>query len=73
MMELIDNYAAIRNNVENALHRAGRESNDVRIMAVTKTRSLDIVKSAYDAGFRLFGENRIQEAIEKFTDFHKDA
>ena len=73
MMELTDNYAAIRNNVENALKRAGRGSDDVRIMAVTKTRSLDIVQSAYDAGFRLFGENRIQEATEKFTDFHEDA
>jgi len=73
MMELTDNYEAIRNNVENALKRAGRGSDDVRIMAVTKTRSLDIVQSAYDAGFRLFGENRIQEATEKFTDFHEDA
>lgn len=73
MIELTDNYAVIRKNVENALLSAGRESDDVRIMAVTKTRSLDIVQSAYDTGFRLFGENRIQEAVEKFTNFHEDA
>ena len=73
MTGIKENYDHILENVEKAKQRAGRESDDVRIMAVTKTRSIDIVQSAYDAGFRLFGENRIQEANEKFTDFHKDA
>lgn len=73
MTEIKENYDLIQKNVKNALKKSGRESDNVLIMAVTKTRSIDIVQSAYDAGFRLFGENRVQEANEKFTDFHEDA
>ena len=73
MSGLKENYDQILENVEKAKQRAGRGLDTVRIMAVTKTRSIDVVQSAYDAGLRLFGENRIQEAIEKYTEFHKDA
>lgn len=40
-----------------------------RLMAVSKTRTLDEIKNAYDAGFRLFGENHVQEIVQKFTDY----
>lgn len=73
MRELKENYDQILENVEKAKKRAGRGTDTVRIMAVTKTRDIEIVQAAYDAGLRLFGENRIQEAAGKFTDFHKDA
>ena len=73
MNEIKDNYNQIIENVEKAKARSGRNSEKVHIMAVTKTKSIDVVKSAYSAGFRLFGENRIQEAGEKFSDFYKDA
>ncbi|MDA3939588.1 MAG: YggS family pyridoxal phosphate-dependent enzyme, partial [Spirochaetia bacterium] len=59
--------------VEKAKARSGRKDEEVSIMAVTKTKGIDVVKAAYSAGFRLFGENRIQEAGEKFTDFYPDA
>lgn len=72
MSTLEENYDHILENIEKAKQRAGRVSDVVRVMAVTKTRGIDIVESAYKAGFRLFGENRIQEATEKFSDFHKD-
>ena len=47
--------------------RAGREANDVVIMAVTKTQPEATVRAAYDAGIRCFGENRVQEAVAKYT------
>lgn len=72
MSTLEENYDHILENIEKAKQRVGRVSDVVRVMAVTKTRGIDIVESAYKAGFRLFGENRIQEATEKFSDFHKD-
>ncbi len=72
MSGLKENYDQILENVEKAKQRAGRGLDTVRIMAVTKTRGIDVVQSAYDVGFKLFGENRIQEAVEKFTDFHDD-
>ncbi len=41
--------------------------NKVRLMAVSKTRTLDEIKAAYEAGARLFGENHVQEIVEKFS------
>jgi len=73
MNNIKENYNYILENVEKAKKRSGRINDEVSIMAVTKTKGPDIVEAAYSAGFRLFGENRIQEAGEKFTDFHKDA
>ena len=40
----------------------------VRLIAVTKTVTSEVIRSAYDAGIRDFGENRIQEAISKQND-----
>jgi hypothetical protein len=46
--------------------RAGRPASAVRIMAVTKTFPLEHAQLAHSAGLRLFGENRVQEALEKY-------
>lgn len=46
------------------------ECGNTAVMAVSKTRSLDEIKAAYDDGFRLFGENHVQEIVEKFTSWH---
>ncbi len=73
MDTLQNNYNTIIYNVEKAKERSGRENETVRIMAVTKTRGSEILLAAYRAGFRLFGENRVHEALEKFTDFKNDA
>ena len=73
MNNIKENYNYILENVEKAKKRSGRIHDEVSIMAVTKTKGSDIVEAAYSAGFRLFGENRVQEAGEKFTNFHKDA
>jgi hypothetical protein len=42
-------------------------------MAVSKLKSREQIEEAYRAGQRLFGENRVQEAQEKYADFHADA
>ncbi len=44
-----------------ACHRANRESAEVTLMGVTKTISAFQIREAYDAGLRVFGENRVQE------------
>ncbi len=56
-----------RRRVAAAAARSGRGPNDVRLMAVTKTFPVPVVREAMDAGLRLFGENRVQEAEQKFT------
>lgn len=73
-------FDRIKNNIDSVLSaisasaaRAGRKENDVRLMAVTKTKPFEYVSAAYEAGSRLFGENRVDELASKFENFHSDA
>ena len=63
----------VREAVEKACIRAGRKPEEVRLMAVTKTKPREDAEAAYEAGVRLFGENRIIEARDKYGEFHSDA
>jgi hypothetical protein len=63
--EVLGRVAAVRAQIDEACRAAGRDPGDVRLMAVTKTHGPAQLESAYDAGLRLFGENRVQEAAEK--------
>ena len=56
---------AVRARIDAACQRAGRPASDVRLIAVTKTFSLDVVQAAVEAGLTNFGENRVQELEEK--------
>ena len=64
-MGIADNLARVRRQISDAAHRAGRRPEEVALMAVTKTFPPEIIREAYDAGQRLFGENRVQEFAEK--------
>ena len=64
-MGIADNLARVRQRISDAAHRAGRRPEDVALMAVTKTFPPEIIREAYDAGHRLFGENRVQEFADK--------
>ena len=59
--------------IEAAARRAGRDPAAVALVAVTKTRPLEDLLAAYEAGVRHFGENRVQEAEEKFPQLPRDA
>jgi hypothetical protein len=60
-----DNIEEVRRRIALAAGRAGREPSAVRLVAVSKTVSAGGVREAYDAGLRIFGESRVQEALEK--------
>jgi len=64
-VSIADNLARVRQRIAEAAHRAGRRPEDVVLMAVTKTFPPEIIREAYAAGQRLFGENRVQEFAEK--------
>ena len=66
-MSIADNLARVRQRIADASRRAGRQPEDVALMAVTKTFPPAIIREAYAAGHRLFGENRVQEFAEKAT------
>ena len=61
-----ENLTHTRQNMEDACRRAGRDAGDVTLIAVSKTRPLPMLQEAYEAGVRDFGENRVQELVEKY-------
>jgi pyridoxal phosphate enzyme (YggS family) len=64
-MSLAENIARVRERIEAAARRAGREPEDIALMAVSKTFPPERIREAYAAGLRLFGENRVQEFAGK--------
>jgi len=64
-MSVAENLAAIHERMARAAKRAGRAPEDIRLMAVSKTVPAQWILEAYEAGQRLFGENRVQEFAEK--------
>ena len=64
-MPVSENIARIREQIEKAANRAGRNPEDITLMAVTKTVPPERIREAYAAGVRLFGENRVQEFAGK--------
>ncbi len=65
MRDLREILADVRGRVETACRRVGRSPDEVEIIAVTKTHGAEVVKEAWDAGLRIVGENKVQEAAWK--------
>ena len=59
----------IEEKIEAACLRVGRKRQEISLMGVTKFHGLEAVEAAWKAGIKLFGENRVQEAKEKFSGF----
>lgn len=59
------NLAAVRERIAQACQKAGRNPQEVKILAVTKTHPAQVVEEAIAAGVDAIGENRVQEAAEK--------
>ena len=72
-MPITENVAVVRERIARAVKRAGRRTEDIALMAVSKTNPPENIRAAYDAGLRLFGENRVQEfagKAEALRDLH---
>lgn len=65
MSKISANLANIREKLAEAARRAGRQPDEVGLVAVSKTQPVEKIREAVDAGLRIFGENRVQEAFEK--------
>ncbi len=61
-----DNLAAVRGKIDSAARAAGRDPAAVTLIAVSKTHGPERVQELLDVGQRIFAENRVQEAQEKF-------
>jgi len=65
--DLVQRLADVRGRIARAAARAGRRPEEVRLIAVSKTHSVDDVRAAASAGQLDFGENRVQEALQKIA------
>ena len=63
----------VRDRIQDALHRAGREGEPVQVVAVTKGHPVEAVEAALRAGLMTLGENRIGELEEKVAAVGRDA
>ncbi|MBQ1171258.1 MAG: YggS family pyridoxal phosphate-dependent enzyme [Lachnospiraceae bacterium] len=69
---LTNNYDVVLNNIEKACKKAGRASEDVTLIAVSKTKPVTMLQEIYDHGCRDFGENKVQELVDKYEVLPKD-
>jgi pyridoxal phosphate enzyme (YggS family) len=60
-----ERLARIRGRIEDACRRAGRPAGSVTLMGVSKTQPASALAEVFQAGLRIFGENRVQEALAK--------
>lgn len=67
MSVIAANLQAVRQGIAAAAQQAGRQPADVALLAVSKTVSPDRIRAAYAAGQREFGENYVQEGIDKIA------
>lgn len=67
MLNLESNYQKVKSAIASAAERVGRDPLSVQLVAVTKTVGIETVQAAFSLGMADFGENRVQDAVEKVT------
>ena len=67
-----ENYFEVNEKVGKACDRAGRNRDGVTLIAVSKTKPLEDLREAYEAGARDFGENKVQELVDKIPQMPED-
>jgi PLP dependent protein len=67
------NMDRVTQRIQSAALRVGRKPEDIRMVAVTKTVKMDAIREALANGVRIFGENRVQEALPKITELKANA
>ncbi len=64
---LSDNLKQVQENIRRVCGEAGRNPSEVTLVAVSKTKPLSMLQEAYHEGVRDFGENKVQEMLEKMA------
>jgi pyridoxal phosphate enzyme (YggS family) len=70
--DLSENLAEIRRRIVDAAKRAGRNAEEIRLIAVSKTHPVEVLQSALRSGATVFGENKVQEAEAKILKIGRD-
>lgn len=69
---LSENLTKVQDNILQACQRSGRNPEEVTLIAVSKTKPVEVLQTAYDAGARFFGENKVQEITAKYPELPAD-
>ncbi|MFQ9934503.1 MAG: YggS family pyridoxal phosphate-dependent enzyme [Lachnospiraceae bacterium] len=69
---ITENYDIVCENIGNACSRSGRMRDDVKLIAVSKTKPVSDIEELYGHGVRVFGENKVQELCDKYEALPKD-
>jgi hypothetical protein len=72
MTSIKQNIHQITLQIENSIQKCGRRQNSVQLLAVSKTKPIELLEQAIETGQRAFGENYVQEGIEKVQYFQKN-
>jgi hypothetical protein len=67
-----ENISRVEENIRSACEKAEREPSEVTLIAVSKTKPVEMLREAYDAGARDFGENKVQELLDKIPQMPPD-
>ena len=67
-----ENLEEVEKRIQEACTRAGRDRSEVTLIAVSKTKPVPMLQEAYDTGIREFGENKVQEMMEKYDQLPDD-
>ena len=67
-----DNLEKVKEKIAEACQKAKRDVDNVTLIAVSKTKPVTMLKECYDAGVRDFGENKVQEILDKYEQMPSD-
>ena len=69
-VQIHERLLRLNESIQQASEKAQRSLDEIRLVAISKTKPAEAVREAFKAGQLIFGENRVQEAIEKIDDLH---
>ena len=69
---LSEQLKTVESNIQISCDKCDRPREDVTLIAVSKTKPVETLQKAYDLGVRIFGENKVQELVEKYEALPKD-
>jgi|TARA_Y100000294_G_scaffold159547_1_gene162560 hypothetical protein len=69
MSDIASNIKSVKEAVMQAADKAGRNYDEIKLIAISKTVEINRIKEAVDAGLTIFGENRVQEAQKKKSNY----
>ncbi len=72
MSECGDNYKKIKHEIADLCVKSGRDTSECTLIAVSKTKPVDLIRQAYEEGCRDFGENYVQELVDKIDQLPGD-